>query len=120
MHEEINAFTKILNILFNKGFPSPLVSEDKLMNLESYVEKLNKHADDQASSSTSSSVAALPIGKNLHDRLENLFYLEHEVKHLFPIQPTFFRYAETDETLRKLQRTRIPEAKWWEEMLELL
>ena len=90
------------------------------MKLESYVEKLNKHAENQASSSTSSSRATLPTGKHIHDRLENLFYLEHEVKHLFPIQPTFFRYIETDETMRKLQRIRIPEAKWWEEMLELL
>ena len=90
------------------------------MDLEIYVEKLDKYADTQASASTSSSTAALPTGKNLHDRLENLFYLEHEVKHLFLAPPTFFRYTETDETLRKLQRTRIPEDKWWEEMLELL
>ena len=55
------------------------------MDLESYVEKLDKHAYNQASTSTSSSTIALPIGKSLHDRLENLFYLEHEVKHLFPI-----------------------------------
>ena len=120
MQEEITAFMKRFDILLNKGLPSPLVSEDKLMDLESYVEKLDKHADNQASTSTSSSTAALPTGKSLHDRLENLFYLEHEVKHLFPIQPTFFRYTETDETLRKLQRTRIPEDKWWEEILELL
>ena len=120
MQEEIYAFTKRLDILMNKGLPSPLVLEDKLMDLESYVEKLDKHADNQASSSTSSSIAALPTGKNIHDRLEILFYLEHEVKHLFPIQPNFFRCTEIDETLRKLQRTRIPEDKWWEEMLELL
>ena len=120
MQEEITAFLKRFDILLNKGFPSPLVSGDKLMDLEIYFEKLDKHADSRASSSTSSLAAALPTGKNLHDRLENLFYLEHEVKHLFPIQPTFFRYTETDETLRKLQRTRILEAKWWEEMLELL
>jgi len=120
MQEEITAFMKRFDILLNKGLPSPLVSEDKLMDLESYVEKLDKHADNQASSSTSSSTVALPTGKNLHDILENLFYLEHEVKHLFPIQPTFFRYTETDETLRKLQRTRIPEPQWWEEMLDIL
>ena len=105
----------------SKGLPSPLVSDDKLMSLESYVEKLNNYADNQASSWTSSLVAkSLPTGKNLHDNMENLFYLEHEVKHLFPIQPTFFKYIETDETPRKLQRTRIPEAQWWEEMLDIL
>ena len=74
MQEEINAFTKRLNILLNKGLPSPLVSKDKLMDLESYVEKLNKHADNQAISSTSSSTtASFPTAKNIHDKLENLF-----------------------------------------------
>jgi len=120
MQEEIIAFRERFDILLKKGLLSPIVSEDKLMDLESYVEKLDKYADNQANSSTSTSEAAFPTGKNLHDRLENLFYLENEVKHLFPIQPTFFRYTEADETLRKLQRTRIPEDKWWEELLELL
>ena len=90
------------------------------MDLEIYVENLDNYADTQASASTISSTVALRTRKNLHERLENLFYLEHEVKHLFPFQPTFFRYTETDETLRKLQRTRISEDKWWEELLELL
>ena len=91
------------------------------MSHQNYVEKLNKYADNQASPSTSSLVAkALPTEKIVYDSLENLFYLEHEVKHLFPIQPTFFRYTETDENLRKLQRTRILEAQWWKDMLELL
>ena len=44
----------------NKGFPSPLVSEDKLMDLESYVEKLDKYAENQANSSTSTSEETLP------------------------------------------------------------
>ena len=120
MQEEIIAFRERFDILLNKGLPSPLVSEDKIMDLDSYVEKLDKYAKNQASSSTSSSTAALPTGRNPHDRLENLFYLEHEVKHLFPIQLTFYRYTEADETLKKLQRTRIPEVQWWNEMLELL
>ena len=120
MQEEIIAFRERLNIFLNIGFPSLIVAEDKLMDLDSYVEKLDKYVDNQASSSTSSSTAALPTGRNLHDRLENLFYLEHEVKHLFPVQPTFYRYTEADETLRKLQRTRIPKPQWWDEMLELL
>ena len=121
MQEEINAFTKRFDILQSKGLPSPLVTHDKLMSHQNYVDKLNKYADNQESPSTSSSAAkALPTGKILYDSLENLFDLKHEVKHLFPIQPTFFRYTETDETLRKLQITRIPEAQWWEDMLEIL
>lgn len=94
---------------------------DRLMKHRDYVDKLNKYAGNQASSSTSvSGIKALPIGRVLSDSLENLLYVEHELKHLFPIQPTFFRYTKTDETLKKLQKTRIPQPKWWEEMLEIL
>ena len=91
------------------------------MSHQSYVEKLNKYAENQAGPSTSSSATkALPIGRVLYDSLENLFYVEHEIRQLFPIQPSFFNYTEIDETLRKLQRTRIPEAQWWEDMLDIL
>ena len=120
MQSEIIAFRERFDVLLNKWFPSPMVSEDKIMDLETYVKKLDIHAHNQASSSTISSEATLPTGRNLHDRLENLFYLEHEVRHLFPNQPNFFRYTEADETLRKLQRTKIAEDKWWEDLLELL
>ena len=75
MQEEITSFRKGFDILLNKGLPSPLFLEDKLMDLESYVEKLDKYADTQAGASTRSLTIALPIGKNIHDRLENLFYL---------------------------------------------
>jgi len=63
---------------------------------------LKKYATDQVSSSTSAlGVKALPTGQSLYDNLENLFYIEHEVKHLFQLQPNF-RYTEADETMRKL------------------
>jgi len=55
-----------------------------------YVNKLNKYDGNQASSSTSASrIKALPTSRVLYDNLENLFYVEHEIKHLFPIQPPF-------------------------------
>jgi len=97
-----------------------MISEDKLMDLEAYMKKLDLHVLNSANSSSSSSQTTLPTGKNLYDRLENLFYMEHEIKHLFASQPNFFRYTEADEILRKLQRTRIAEDKWWEDLLEIL
>ena len=112
MQQEIIEFRERFDFLVNKGLPNPMISEDKIMDLENYMEKLKKHAHDQASSSIISLEETLPTGKNLHDRLKDLFYLEYEVKHLFPNQPNFFKYTEADETLRKLQRTRIVENKW--------
>ena len=67
-----------------------------------YVHKLNTYALDQAGSSASTAgVKELPTSQSLYDNLENLFYIEHEVKHLFQLQPNFVRYTEADETLRK-------------------
>jgi len=58
------------DILRNKGLPSPLVINDKLMTHDDYIEKLQKQARNQASSST---VKALPTGKVLYDGLEKYF-----------------------------------------------
>ena len=75
-----------------------------------FVHKLNTYVVDQVNTLTSASgEKALPLGQSLYDNLENLFYIEREVKHLFQLQPNFFRYTKTDETLRKLQRHKFPE-----------
>ena len=86
-----------------------------------YAHILNTYAAHQITSSSSASgVKALPSGRSLYDNLENLFYIEHDMKHLFTIQPNFFRYTKTDETLRKLQRHKLLEQEWWQSMLEIL
>lgn len=121
MRVEVNAFMEKFTVLLSKGLPSPLIINDKLMKHIDYVDKLNKYASNQSSASSSASgVKALPSGQVLYDNLENLFYIEHEVKHLFAIQPNFYRYTDTDEILRKLQRHKLPEQKWWQDMLEIL
>lgn len=108
-------------VLQNKGLPSPLAINDRLMKHIDYVAKLNKYDGDQASSSRSAlGTKALPTGRFLYDNLENLFYIEHEVKHLFQLQPNFFIYIETDETLRKFQKHKLPEQKWCEDILRIL
>lgn len=86
MQVEINAFMEKFSILQRKGLPSPLVINEKLMRHIDYVDKLNQYVVNQASSSTSvSGIKALPTGRVLYDSLENLFYVEHEIKNLFSI-----------------------------------
>ena len=64
------------SIFQSKGFPSPLVINDKLMRHIDNMDKLNQYAGNQASSSTSASgIKALAIGRVLYDILENLFYV---------------------------------------------
>jgi len=65
-------------------------------------------------------VKALPTGKVLYDGLENLFYIEHEVKHLFTVQPNFTKYIEANEVYRKLIRMKIPNDEWWIDIIQIL
>jgi len=109
MQVEINSFTEKFTVLHQKGLPSPLGSNDHLMEHKDYVYKLNTYVVNQTNTSSSTSgEKALPSTQALYDSLENLFYIEHEVKHLFTIPPNLFRYIETDENLRKLQRHKFP------------
>lgn len=55
MRAEINAFMEMFDILQNKGLPSPLVINDRLMRHKYYVDKFNNYAGNQEGSSTSAS-----------------------------------------------------------------
>lgn len=104
-------------ILREKGLPSPMVIHDKLMTQDDYVERLNKLVNSQASTS---GVKALPMGKVLYDNLENLFFLEHEIKHLFINKPKFSKYTEADEIYRKMLNMKFPEGECWMKLIDLL
>lgn len=113
VQEEIIDFMEKFGILQRKVLPSPLVINDKLMRHEDYADKLAQYENNQASSSVGESAPkALPTGRVLYDSLENPFYIEHEIKYLFPVQPNFVKYIEVDEIFKKLQRTRIPKEDW--------
>jgi len=104
-------------ILREKGLPSPMVIHDKLMAQQDYINRLNKLTKVQASTL---GVKALPTGKVLYDNLENLFFLEHEVKHLFVNNPIFSRYIEVDEIYRKMIKVKLPKDEWWVKLTDLL
>jgi len=114
---DIDSFMLKYGILREKGLPSPLVIHDKLMTQEDYIERLHKQSRSQASSS---GVKALPTGKVLYDGLENLFYIEHEIKHLFTSKPNFSKYTEANEVYRKMIRIKLPNSEWWTSLTDLL
>lgn len=72
MQEDIDEFMEKFGILQSKGLPNPLVTNDKLVRHEDYIDKLGQYANNQSSSCAPK---ALPIGKVLYDTLENLFML---------------------------------------------
>ena len=59
-------------ILREKGLSSPMVINNKLMTQGDYIEKLNKLARSQVSTS---GVKSFPTRKVLYDGLENVFYI---------------------------------------------
>jgi len=99
MQVVIDRFMEKLEILRNKGLPNPMIIDDKLMTQSNYVDRLKKLFKEQASTS---GVKAFPIGKVLYDTLENLFFLEHEVNHLFFTKPKFSKHTEVDEIYRRM------------------
>lgn len=86
MQVAIDRFMAKFQILMQKGLPSPMVINDKLMTQMDYGNRLRQLAKEQASTS---SIKALPTGKVLYNTFENLFFLEHEIKHLFLTKPNF-------------------------------
>jgi len=121
MHEDIDEFMEKIGILQSKGLSSPLVINDKLMRHKDYVDKLDQYVNNKSRSSASSSAPkALPTCRVLYDSLENLFYVKHESKHLFPVQPNFVKYTKAYEIYRKLTTTRIPRDDWWTDMIDIL
>ena len=110
MQMEINSFTQKFTALEEKGLPSLLTDDYRLMTHADYVHKFNTYVDNQVTTSSSSAgEKALTSGQNLYDNLENLFFIEHEVRHLFTVQPTFFRYTDADETLIKMHKHQLPD-----------
>lgn len=121
MQAEIDDFKLKLATLQRRGLPSLLTSAGKLLTHEQYATRVNNYFSNQITSSLSTSEETRPPSRqNLYDKLENLFYIEHEINHLFEVQPNFYRYTEADETLIKIQRHQLPTEYWWQSMLEIL
>lgn len=88
---------------------------------EKYAHRVNTYVSNQITTSSSSSEDTLPpSGQILYDKLEKLFYIEHEINHVFEVQPNYYRYTKADETLIKLQKHQLPTNQWWQSMLEIL
>ena len=74
-------------------------------------------AKDQANLPSS---RGIPTGKFLYKNFENLFYLQHDVKHLFVNMPTFSKYTEADEIFRRMVKITLPNTEGWENLTDLL
>lgn len=71
-----------------------------------YNKKIREAAKEQV---ITSSMKGMPITKVLFQTFENLFYLQHELKHLFINNPTFSKYIDVDEIYRKMINIQLPD-----------
>ena len=121
MQTEVNEFIAKITTLHSRGLPSLVTSAGRLLSHEHYAKRVNNYATDQitASSSTPEETGP-PSGQSLYDKLENLFFIEHEIKHLFEVPPNYCKYTEADEILVKIQRHQLPTQEWWMGMIQTL
>jgi hypothetical protein len=95
----VNKFFTRIEALNKKGLPSLFVINDKLMTMEDYMKKLKDIAKD---TTKSSHIKGAMTGKYFYEAINNMSFIQHEIKHIFVVKPTFVRYTEVDEIYCKV------------------
>ena len=57
--------------------------------------------------------------KSFYEVINNGVFIQHEIRHIFQLRPTFVKYTEIDEVYRKLNRTKILTQNEWENLCGL-
>lgn len=102
----MNKFFNRIEPLTQKSLPSLFFINDKLMAREDYVKRLQGIALDAMNLSN---IKGSITGKALLEAINNLIYIEHEMKHVFVVKPTFAKYTKDDEIYSRLIKINIPD-----------
>ena len=97
-------FSKIES-LQKKGLPVLRIINDKLMMLADYKKKLATVAKD---SSKFSGIQGSITGKAFLDALQFDINIQHVIRYIFIIKPTFSKYTEMDEVYQRLLKVSVP------------
>ena len=117
MNLSISKFKTKYDLLLGAGLPNIHGFNENLMTQKDYDNKIRAHAKEQAKKPLPQ---GSPSGKVLLGHFENLFFLQHEIKHMFMVKPNFSKYTEVDESCRKLRSMNIPTPEKWQEFTDLL
>ena len=121
MQTEVNKFMDKFAALQSRGLPGLLNSAGRLISHENYAKRVNTFSTNEITTGSSTSEETGPSsGKSLYDRVENLFFIMNEIRHLFEVPPNFYKYTEADETLDAILRHQLPTQEWWTKMIQLL
>lgn len=118
---EVNNFGTKIAALYGRGLQSLINNAGRLLPHDQYAKKVNNYITDQLNASSSATEeTGPPTGQQLYDKVENLFFIEHEINHLFAEPRNYFKFTDTDETLHKMQRHQLPTDEWWTGMIRTL
>ena len=94
-----------------------LVINDKLIPIEDYVRKLTEVG---TNATLVSNVRDAATPRVVLNALRDSFFILDEIRHIFPLKPTFTKYTEMVEVYRRVTKLSIPDKKHWEELTDLL
>jgi len=118
--QEFKLLLKFL-ILHNRGLPGLLNSAGRLLSHEHYAKRVNTFATSQIAEKASTSEDTGPAtGQSLFNKVESLFFIMNEIKHLFDVPPNFHKYSEADETLDTILRHQLPTQEIWARLIQLI
>ena len=121
MQIEVSRFMDKFFILHNRGLPGLLNSAGRLLSHEHYAKRVSTFATSHITERPSTSEDTGPAsGQNLFDRVESLFFIMNEIKHLFDVPPNFYKYSEADETLDAILRHQLPTQEVWTRLIQLI
>jgi hypothetical protein len=117
MDTRVQIFFSKIEALQKKGLSNLMVLNDKLMTLPDYKQKLATVAK---GSSKFSGIQGSITGKAFIETLQSNINIQHEIRYIFIIRPTFSKYIEMDEIYRRLLKVLIPSQLLWEELCNLI
>ena len=121
MQTEINRFMDKFVALQNRGLPGLLNNAGRLLTHEQYAKRVNTFTTNQITERPNTSEeTGLATGQSLYNRVENLFFIMNEIKHLFEVPPNFYKYTEAYETLDGMLRNQLPTQEWWTSMIQMI
>ena len=85
------------------------------MTKEDYMKKLKDITKDTAKSSH---IKGAMIRRAFYEAISNMSFIQHEIKQIFVVKPTFTRYTEVDEIYRKVTKISIPDEERWDKLCE--
>ena len=121
MQTEVNRFLEKFQVLENRGLPSLLNSTGRLFTHDQYAKRVNAFSTSQINEKPSTSEETGPaIGQTLYNRVESLFFIMNEIKHMFEVPPKFLKYTEAEETMDAILRHQLPTLEWWTKAIQTI